>query len=865
MCGKTKAEEELSSTFANLRLRKTYILFTLLAGIVFNACSTKKDAFVNRNWHALNTRYNTLYNGNIAFEEGREELNNTYKDDYWEILPVERLEVTDEIKLDSEDNNPNFIIAEEKATKAIQKHSMDIKDEERNPQTDEAFLLLGKARYFDQRYIPALEAFNYIIKKYDYSDKLGEAHIWREKVNIRLENNELAIKNLKQVLKFEDLDDQENADARAMLAQAYINEDSLSKAVQQLKIASYHAKKDGEKGRYYYIIGQLYNRLNHKDSANYAFDKVIELNRRSPRVYMINAEIEKIKNTELTSENKHEMLEYLTHMEENRENRPFLDKIYRQVAEYHLEQENDSLALAYFNKSLRATENEPKLNALNYENLAVYNFDENEYRLAGAYYDSMLTNLDGNTKKFRSTKKKLDNLEDVIKYEDIAQNADSVITLYHLPKDDQIAYFQKYVDGLKAAKAAAAQKEEDRITTGFAQFAKSNGGKENKGKFYFYNLTSLGYGKNDFVQQWGKRPLEDNWRWSKKGRTLPSEATAEMVAANDSLDGPPTEEEKLTVEFYMDRIPQEETFIDSLKAERNFANYQLGLIYKEKFKEYLLAAGKLEDVLASDPEERLVLPSKYNLYKIYEEEGSPLMAQMKADILQNHPESRYAEILLNPRAVLEGDADSPEARYAALYRLYQQQEFLKTITGAEENIDKYAGDPIVPKFEMLKANAIGRLNGFEPFKEQLDYVALTYPNNPEGKKAERMVAEQLPKLAVKDFSSETGAVGTGNWKVVFPFRRSNNEIALRVKRDLEAAIQDLKYNNIVSKDIYTLEEQFVVVHGFPSKDYALGFVELLQINKDYGIDSESFVILSSNYKIVQIHKNLQEYKNQILK
>ena len=843
----------------------TYILFILLTGIVFSACSTKKDKFVNRNWHALNTKYNVLYNGNIAFEQGREELNANYRDDYWEILPVERLEVTEDIKLDSEDNNPNFILAEEKASKAIQKHSMDIKDEERNPQTDEAFLLLGKARYFDQRYIPALEAFNYIINKYEYSDKLGEANIWREKVNIRLENEDLAIKNLLRVFKYEDLEDQDYADARAIMAQAYINLDTLDIAVQQLKIASHYTKKNAEKGRYYYIIGQLFNRLGQKDSANYSFNKVVELNRKSPRVYMINAEIEKLKNTEVTEENKLEMLEFLTKMEENRENRPFLDKIYRQIAEYHLEQENDSIALAYFNKSLRATTIEPKLNALNYENLAVYNFDRNDYRTSGAYYDSMLTNLEDNTKKFRSTKKKLDNLEDVIKYEDIAQNADSVITLYNLPIDDQIAYFKKYVAKLQAEKLAAAKKENDRTTAGFASFAESKGGKENQGKFYFYNLTSLGYGKNDFVQKWGKRQLEDDWRWSQKGRSAPSEATGELVAANDSLSAAPTEEERLTVDFYMDKVPTDEAFIDSLKTERNFANYQLGLIYKEKFKENMLAAAKLENVLDSEPEERLILPSKYNLYKIYEEEGSPLMAQMKANILQNHADSRYAEIILNPRAVLEDDSDGPDARYAALYRLYQNQDFLKTITGAEENIDKYTGDPIVPKFEMLKANAIGRLNGFKAFQEQLDYVALTYPNNAEGKKAEQMVAEQIPKLAIKDFSSETGSKGTGNWKVVFPFRRSNNEIALRVKSDLEAALQDLRYKNIVSKDIYTLEDQFVVVHGFPSKDYALGFVELINFNKDYLIRNENFVILSSNYKIIQVHKNLQEYRDQIIK
>ena len=849
-----------------LKLHYKYLLGGLLGGMVFTACSTKKDAFLNRNFHALNTKYNVLYNGNIAFEEGREALHESYRDDYWELLPVERLQVTDEIKLDSEDNNPNFIIAEDKATKAIQKHSMDIKDEERNPQTDEAFLLLGKARYFDQRYIPALEAFNYIIKKYSYSDKLNEAHIWREKVNIRLENEELAIRNLKRLMKFEKLKDQEYADARAMMAQAYINLKVIDTAVQQLKIASYYTKKNPEKGRYLYIIGQLYNELGHKDSANYAFDKVIELNRKSPRVYMINAEIQKIRNTRITPENELAMYEHLADLEKNRENRPFLDKIYRQIAEYHLEKEADSMALVYFNRSLRATQNEPKLNAMNYEDLAEHHFDQNGYKTAGAYYDSVLTNLPENTKKYRSTKKKLDNLEDVITYEDVVQYADSVMTLFKMSKEERETYFGEYIAGLKKAAEAEAKREADLQNAGFEAFGRTKGGKENKGKFYFYNITSLGYGQNDFKQKWGNRALEDDWRWSNKSRSLPASETGEALTANGRAVGnpEPTEEEKYSLDFYIDRIPTDKKVIDSLNTERNFANYQLGLIYKEKFKENLLAAGKLEDVLRSDPEERLILPSKYNLYKIYEEEGSPLMANMRDDILKNHADSRYAEILLNPRAVLTDSEDSPDTRYAQLYKLYQQQEFLQTITGAEEHIDTYTGDPIVPKFEMLKANAIGRLQGFEPFKEALNYVALTYPNNPEGKKAELMVAEQLPKLEPKEFSPETGSTGSGNWKVVFPFKRSKNEAALKLIELLNRSIEDLRYKNVVSKDIYNLEDQFVVVHGFKSKDYALGYAELLKINKDYKVDNENFVILSSNYKIIQVHKNLQDYMNQIL-
>ncbi|WP_418888237.1 tetratricopeptide repeat protein [Maribacter arcticus] len=832
--------------------------------MLFNACSTKKDALINRKWHALNTKYNTLYNGNIAFEEGRNTLNDTYQDDYFEVLPVERLAVSGEIKLDSEDNNPNFLNAEEKATKAIQRHSMDIKDEERNPEIDEAFLLLGKARYFDERYIPALESFNYILNKYSQSDKLNEANIWREKVNIRLENEDLAIKNLKRLMKFEQLKDQEYADARAMMAQAFINLNAPDTAVQNLKIASHYTKKNPEKGRYYYIIGQLYNQLGYKDSANYAFDKVIDLNRKSPRVYMINAEIQKLRNTKISNENKEEVLEYLTEMELNRENRPFLDNIFRQLAEFHLEQESDSLALLYFNKSLRATQNKPKLNALNYENLAEYNFDESIYKAAGGYYDSVLTNLDDNSKKYRSIKRKLDNLEDVIKYEDIVQYADSVITLYNMPKEKQLAYFGKHIEDLQKEKEAAEKKEKDRITDGFVAFNKSKGGKENKGKFYFYNITSLGYGQNDFKNKWGNRELTDDWRWSDKSRVNVKDDIAQNTTSiTDSLSTI-SDDEKFSLEYYMDRLPTDVAVIDSLKTERNFANYQLGLIYKEKFNENLLAAGKLEDVLASNAEERLILPSKYNLYKIYEEVDSPLMNTMKNDIITNHSDSRYAEILLNPQAVLADNSDSPEKRYENLFKKFKEQEFLQVITGAEENINRFTGDPIVPKFEMLKANAIGRLQGFELFKEALNYVALTYPNNPEGKKAEQMVVEQLPKLEPKEFSPETDSKGTSNWKVVFPFKRNNNEKALKLMELLVKSIEDLRYKNIVSKDIYNLENQFVVVHGFKSKDFALGYAELLKNNKDYRVADENFVVLSENYKIIQVHKNIIDYRNTLL-
>ena len=334
-----------------------------------------------------------------------------------------------------------------------------------------------------------------------------------------------------------------------------------------------------------------------------------------------------------------------------------------------------------------------------------------------------------------------------------------------------------------------------------------------------------------------------------------------MAVAADAEQLP--DDQKYSVAFYLDRIPSDPAGTDSLRTGRNFANYQLGIIYKEQFKELLLAAGKLERVLKSDPEERLILPSKYNLFKIYEEVGSPLAAGMREDIIRNHPDSRYAAILTNPELLQDALANSPEARYAALFEAFEAQRYLEVITGSEEAIQQLTGDPIVPKLELLKANAIGRLQGFENFRDALNYVALNYPNTEEGRKAGAIIADQLPQLEPDGFTESLSAPGTQNWKVVFPFPRFQDAVAGRLKERLEKSITDLGYRNTVSMDVYDLEQVFVVVHGFRSRDFALGYIELLKNNKDYRIDNENFVILSANYKVVQIHKNIEAYRSLI--
>jgi tetratricopeptide (TPR) repeat protein len=832
------------------------ITLLLLAITILVACGRKKNTFLNRNAHAVTAEYNTLYNGNVAYEKGKDELSLSFRDNFWEILPIERIQPPEEAILPGESKSPDFNRAEEKSIKAIQKHAIYIDGKEHNPQIDEAYMLLGKSRYYDSRFIPALDAFNFILDKYPTSNNINNAKVWKAKTNIRLNNEDYALENLHKMFKAEDLEGDELADASAMMAQAYINLDSIEEAVPYIKLAASNIRNKELKGRYTYIKGQLYNHLEQKDSANMAFDEVIDLNRKSPRVYMINSYLEKAKNFDYKKEDRVALLELLQDLEENRENRPFLDKIYYQIGEFYRNSDSIETAITYYNKSIQNYKDDKILQAFNYQTLAEINFDRSEYKRAGSYYDSTLTNLEENSRQWRRIKKKRDNLADVIKYEDIAALNDSILRIANMSESDQVAFFTDYTNKLKAQaiedSIARVKVEEGIANNEFYKKAKKESGNETSGKFYFYNSSTVSYGKQEFRKIWGDRKLEDNWRLSSKRSKL------EEISDVEANENPIAKSEVFNLETYLERIPKDEKVIDSLTNERNFAYYQLGLIYMEKFKENELAVNRFEKLLSYNPEERLVLPTKYNLYKIYEEMGNTeLAARYKNDILNNYADSRYAEILLNPNSTLATDQSSPEFKYKQLYKDFEASKYQQVIDTCEEYINSYNGDDIIPKLELLKATAIGRQQGYEAYKKALNFVSLTYANTDEGKQAQQIYTTVLPNLAKKDFENDEAAT---HYKMVYQFPAADDQAAIDLQEKLDKAITFYRYTNLsTSIDYYSPELAFVIVHGFNTKGGARQFGDVLRENKDYKIVKDHFEISSANYRTIQIHKNLSDY------
>ncbi|MFD2602378.1 type IX secretion system periplasmic lipoprotein PorW/SprE [Flavobacterium suzhouense] len=933
---------------------KYFILFGAVGLAI--ACSTKKDSFVNRNYHAVTTEYNVLYNGNLALDAGLKDLSTTYEDNFWDVLPIERTQPVVSVNPPSQGSSttvgsgpgganasgkdaksskdalslkdpmssknfsdksnaaqnfdlggkknaaglskgdaagaqgtaqqtPNFKRAEEKATKAIQKHSMNIGGSEKNPQMDEAYLLLGKSRYYENRYLPALEAFNYILLKYPSSDKIDDAKIWREKTNIRLDNEAIAIRNLKELIKQkrDKMDEQTYADANAMLAQGYLSLQENDSAVTVLKEAAAFTEKNEEKARYHFILGQLQSKLKRPDSAYTEYQTVIDMKRKSPRRYVIQAHAMQAGQFDYKNGDTLVFMEKYRKLLEDRENRPYLDIINHQVGIFYDKQNDEVRAKQYYNKSLRQNSRDRYLTASNYRNIAEINFKEAQYATAGMYYDSTMVFLDNRSREYRSIKKKRDNLADVIKYEAIAKNNDSILSVVAMDEAGRKAYYEDYISKLKAKEEAEKKRlekeaiKQENLASGGGNFSSAGiagmssrgfagqtgqaGASATGGKFYFNTASTVAYGKQEFKRKWGNRAYSENWRWSSEqtnkaaANAIDGDSIFAGVEGKLPKDGKDKAvEPRFRTDFYISQLPTDKKLLDSLATERNFAYYQLGSIYKDKFKEYRLAADKLERLLQNDPEERLVLPSKYNLYKIYQIIDPAKAEVYKQQILSQYPDSRYAEIIRNPTSDAAKTL-TPDAAYDQLFKKYNEGQVREVFAQIDESIDTYTGEEIVSKFELLKAQVSARLMGLEEYKKSLNFVALNYPNSEEGKKAELLLKTDIPNLEKLAFGEPTAS-----WKIVYKFDFADEAKIKPLKDKIEKFIKEGLNNNIkITSDVYTIKENMLVVHGFSSKLAAEEAVSVLKDYKKYKVAEVLEVISTEDYKVVQIKKDFTEF------
>ena len=812
-------------------------LFLVLILFVFTNCSTRKDRMMNRAYHQATTKFNVLFNGEEAIRSGIVAEVLSHQPNFWDQLPVEPFPLIDLFSLEVKEN-PSFTRAEEKAVIAVQKHSMLIGDQQRNTQIDEAYMLLGKARFYNGRYLQALDAFNYVIDQLPNANSRRNAQIWKAKVFLQLLQEQRAAAIFLELIDQNELTVTEYVEVSAHLAKAYIALNQPEKATKPLFNAAAGVKDKALQARYYYLLGQLHDNLEHKDSAALAYQSVINLNRRIPRIFWIHAKLNQLNTNQLDLESTQKAYKKLT---KNEENKKYLDKIHFSHASYSLSHFDTIAAKNLINASLRTNTKDKMLKGLAYETMGEVFFDENQFVTAGAYLDSTLNVLEPKTRRFRKITRKRNKLNDIIKYETNRQTSDSLLALMTKTPEEQASIFTRYIADLKVADSLQQQQQQQQKqqqSTANTSFFDS--------EFYFYNSAMRSRGESEFFRIWGNISKTDNWRYANQQaetETIVDTATETEQKIEKAVEVDP----RYMLETYINQIPPPEAR-DSLVQVRNTAYFDAGLAYKEQFAAYLQAKDRLLTLLSFDSD--YTLPSLYHLYQIEEETGGAKALTYKNQIISEYPNSQYAAILQNPEAA-EGALARFEERCTLLEERFKAQAFEEVIDQSFDAILSLQDENLRSRFSLLRAHAIGRLDGIAAYEKALSEVALAFPNQKAGEEASRRLLE------VRDLKPKEEKEGE-RYLVYFVFDRADHELTQNLqKRAAEIIMQQGLQSSVKATiDIYDRNTEFLVIQRFTSEEQATDYRNYLLKNISELSKNKNFVALTSALRDALIFKNL---------
>ncbi|MGA1340019.1 MAG: tetratricopeptide repeat protein [Flavobacteriaceae bacterium] len=847
-------------------------------------CSTQQNRLLNREWHALNTKYNVVYHGNLSFEEQWTLLQSGYRENFWERLPVERIQVDVPagIKYAATEDGP-FSQAEAKAVKAIRKHGMLVDGQERNRQMIESYLLLGKSRYYDQRFVPALETFRFIIQYYKATNALNETRIWKEKTNVRLGNPEVALENLRRLLANRKLKPQEKADAFGVMAQAYMDLNQPAAAVEALAAALKTTAKKVERGRYGYLRGQLFEELGQRDSALTAYRQVAAKKHAVSYDFWINAQLRSLA-LQRPEDLGDAAVEQLSLWAKRWENQEYRDKIFFYQAQIQKGLGRDSLYVYGLNQSLKWAQNDPVLQGIVQEQLAEHYFDRKHYLLAAAHLDTLLPLLPNPSDRWRAANSKKEKLQSLVEYLNRATELDSVLTLASLSAEEQRARLtaalerKKMLEEEKAARIQAQKTQED--PGGVKNTSDASGKKAPV--FYFYDPKQLALGAEAFAQNWGNIAWQDNWRDQANASSslLPStgvtgnntntpktksnrsrmsvDAPDQPRDQQPGVDSAEPQESMDEIDQQIAQLPTNQQEIDALRHERVGVYFQIGQLYVSRLAEPALAIPALEKAVDYPQEHPSKLPALYALYQAHTSLKSQAAERYKEQIQAEYPQSVYAQYLAQPDRALTPATSLLDSQYAEVYALFTDQQYRAVIEQIDEVLEQSWSPEQVSPWVLLRAQAMGKTQGKEAFLQELERIVRDYPNTPAALSASVWSAADSGEPIFGD------AEPYDHYKaaVLLPRLSKVQDSLLMDRLNKWLLSQNQETRLRISRDAYDQSRDFYVVHGYldPKKANAL-IQEKIWAQKPLS-QGKFFVFLASHYRKIQLYKALDAYQEQ---
>ena len=667
-------------------LNKRHIIPLIAVAVLLLAagCSTEKNTSQSRWWHSFNAKYNTYYNGSLAYIDGSLEKETGNKDNFTEMIPL----YTVGNKTSKELGKAKYDVAIEKCQKAIKLHSIKRRPEwtknrqkterdvewlnrkEYNPFLWKAWMLMGRSQFMKGAFDEAASTFAHMSRMYATQPAIyGRARAWLAKCYIEQD----------WVYDAEDVISKMRRDSMHWRAQKewdytyadyYIHTQRYEEAIPYLRKVIRHEMRRKQKARQWFLMGQMEAALGHKEKAYQAYKHVVRLN--PPYELEFNA---RIAMTEVMAGGQaKKMVRRLKRMAASDNNKDYLDQVYYAIGNIYMNQQDTLKAIAAYEKgNTQSTRNGIEKGVLLLRLGDIY-WTMERFSDAGRCYGEAIGLLDKERDDYKQLSQRSKVLDELVPYTEAIHLQDSLQALAKMPEAERNAAIDRVIEALKKKEKA---ERDAQAETNAEQQQAAQGGNTNttnkpnntqnnttskQGLWYFYNPMAVSQGKEAFQKQWGKRENVDDWQRVNKtvvamdnGEMELTDEQRDSIAAleaqedsvKNSLKDPKNDPHKR--EYYMEQIPFTE---DKVAESNNIIKdglFNAGVIFKDKLDNLLLSEKHLRRLTDSFPEYEKNDEAFYHLYLLYSRRNDKERATQFLDKLKtDYPESQWTVLLSDP-------------------------------------------------------------------------------------------------------------------------------------------------------------------------------------------------------------------------
>lgn len=846
--------------------KSTFITVFVLILLILYGCASENTSWLGQGYNNVTAHYNGYFYAREEVQKIEQTILKSQQDDYNRILKIfPHLDSAIASGYDKE------------AQEAVKMASLAIQRHPHSKWVDDAYILVGKARLYTLDWGNAIQTFKYVNTKSKDRDAKHQAIITLIRTFVEhdeLDNAQVAIdfllKEKLNKVNFKNF----------YLEKAYYHQikEDYDNMVRSLTAADPFLKKKDRRGRIYFIIGQVYQRLGFEAEAYNYYKKCLSTNPEYEvdfyaRLYLAQvAEISRSRDVSAARKSFRKLLK-------DSKNKEFKDKIYYEMGVFELKQKNIGIALEDFNLAVRNGTNK-RVDGEAYLQMGRIQYDTlKNYELSQAYYDSALTSLPTDFEGYDKIKARAEILDAFVKNLKTIQWQDSLLSMASL---DSVALRQRVDSALTARKELASKKAGKKkrrsnlveISTTSDNNIFENGEEPTESTdWYFGNPSAMGLGQEEFNRIWGAIVLEDNWRRSQRttgavNRTedpLANNPSAPAVDKKVAPDADPVDVEFAKIDSEIPRTPEQKK--EAFKKIED-AYFNLGDIYYYKLLENKNAIATYNKLLERFPESSYAAEVLYKLYLIHKD-IDPMAATRYANLLkEKYPNSMFAKILINPNYVKEtGEtAEKQKALYKIAYQSFSDGN-LAEATQQVANALALGETSFSPNVELLKILIVGKTEDISAYQYQLGEFVKRYPETEVTPYAQKLLGASKTFQQTQETQKGISYIKSFEESHYFVIVSLQSE---KMGDQITAVLENFNASNFKDMDLktssLTLNDQYIItmVSELPRISYALqyykAFIEKLPeftALQDHKIST--FVITKDNFDIFYRTKGLDEY------